>query len=262
MARTQGAIYGPATGRGSDRKTMVVVAEANDDAGRFLRVVVGGRPLSGSVMQAAEIFGAIPLRDGSMHATAKLLPFQSNGPGGHSRTGRQSPSKTRRWRATRLTARPRRLSPSSAGRPQTSALITATFVRLSLRSVSRPKTSSWLQLSRCRVSRFLALSIPRYSLFHATTTRPRGVAAPLVAWLGHRASGGDRDSLRAHPNTPKNGRFAAGGSTHPARARGRSLMQGDLGYATITAAVGDVIPDTIPWSGGSCSDKHTRPVCH
>ena len=33
---------------------MAVVAQANDDADRFLRMVVGGRPLSGSVMQAAE----------------------------------------------------------------------------------------------------------------------------------------------------------------------------------------------------------------
>jgi hypothetical protein len=57
---------------------MAVVAEANDDADRFLRMVVGGRPLSGSVMQAAENFGAIPLRDGSMHATAKLPQFDGD----------------------------------------------------------------------------------------------------------------------------------------------------------------------------------------
>ena len=90
-----------------------------------------------------------------------------------------SPSKTRRWRATQLKSRPLRLSPSSAGRPQTSSLITATFVRLSLRSVIRPKTLSWLQLSRFRVSRSLALSMPRCSLSHATTVtaRCRGAAA-------------------------------------------------------------------------------------
>ena len=75
LARTQGIIYGPATGRDSDRTTVVVAAEANDGADRFLRMVVGGRPLSGSVMQAAENFGAIPLRDGSMHTTAKLPLF-------------------------------------------------------------------------------------------------------------------------------------------------------------------------------------------
>ena len=54
IARTRGAFYGPATGRDSERKTMAVVAEANDDADRFLRMVVGGRPLSGSVMQETD----------------------------------------------------------------------------------------------------------------------------------------------------------------------------------------------------------------
>jgi hypothetical protein len=54
---------------------MAVVAQANDDADRFLRSVVSGRPLCGSVMQPAANVGAIPLRDGNMHATVKLLPF-------------------------------------------------------------------------------------------------------------------------------------------------------------------------------------------
>ena len=58
---------------------MAVVAQANDDADRFLRMVFGGRPLSGSVMQAAETIGAIPMRDGFMIATAKLLPFDGDG---------------------------------------------------------------------------------------------------------------------------------------------------------------------------------------
>ena len=40
VARTQDIFYGPATGRDSDRTTMAVVAEANDDAGRFLRMVL------------------------------------------------------------------------------------------------------------------------------------------------------------------------------------------------------------------------------
>ena len=57
---------------------MAVVAEVNDDADHFLRMIVGGRPLSSSVMQAATNFGAIPLRDGSMQATAKLLPFDGD----------------------------------------------------------------------------------------------------------------------------------------------------------------------------------------
>ena len=79
VSRTKGIFYGPATmGRGADRTTMAVVAEANDDAGRFLRIVVGSRPLSGSVTQAAKNFGAILLRDGSTHATAQLPPFESD----------------------------------------------------------------------------------------------------------------------------------------------------------------------------------------
>ena len=43
---------------------MAVVAEINNDADRYLKIIVNGRPLSGSVMQAATNFGAIPLRDG------------------------------------------------------------------------------------------------------------------------------------------------------------------------------------------------------
>ena len=78
ITRTQGIFYGPAMGRDSERTPMAVVVEANDDAGRFLRMVVGGRPSSGSVMQAAENIGAIPLRGGGMTATAKLLPFDGD----------------------------------------------------------------------------------------------------------------------------------------------------------------------------------------
>ena len=39
VAHTQDTFYGPATGRDSERTRMAVVAEANDDAGRFLRMV-------------------------------------------------------------------------------------------------------------------------------------------------------------------------------------------------------------------------------
>ena len=78
VARTQGIFYGPAAGRGADRTTMAVVAEVNDDADRFLRMVVGGWPLSGSVIQTAANFGAIPLCDSSTQATAKLLPFDGD----------------------------------------------------------------------------------------------------------------------------------------------------------------------------------------
>ena len=45
--------YAPPAGRGSDRTTMAVVAEINDDADHFLRSVVSGRPLNRSVMQTA-----------------------------------------------------------------------------------------------------------------------------------------------------------------------------------------------------------------
>ena len=41
-------------------------------------MVVGGRSLSGSVIQAAENIGAIPLRGGGIRATAKLLPFDGD----------------------------------------------------------------------------------------------------------------------------------------------------------------------------------------
>ena len=42
---------------------MTVVAQINDGADRCLQSVVGGRPLAGSVMQAAGNFGAITLLD-------------------------------------------------------------------------------------------------------------------------------------------------------------------------------------------------------
>ena len=57
---------------------MAVVAEVNDDADRWLRSVVGGRPLAGSVMQAAEYVDAITLRDGSVKANVQLLPFDGD----------------------------------------------------------------------------------------------------------------------------------------------------------------------------------------
>ena len=75
VARAARIFYGSPVGRGSDRTTMAVVAEINDDADRYLKMIVAGRPLSGSVMQAAANFGAIPLRDCSTQSTVKLLPF-------------------------------------------------------------------------------------------------------------------------------------------------------------------------------------------
>ena len=50
---------------------MAVVAQANDGAGRWLRTVVSGRPLDGSVMQTAGNIGAITLKDGSDKAKAQ-----------------------------------------------------------------------------------------------------------------------------------------------------------------------------------------------
>ena len=75
LAHTQGIIYGPVTGRDSDRTTVVVAAEANDGADRFLRMVVGDRPLSGSVMQAAE---KPRTSEPSRCATAAYTPPQSS----------------------------------------------------------------------------------------------------------------------------------------------------------------------------------------
>ena len=61
VALNDHVFFGKPTGRISERTTMAVVAQVNDDAGRWLRSVVGGWPLGGSVMQAAGSFGAITL---------------------------------------------------------------------------------------------------------------------------------------------------------------------------------------------------------
>ena len=49
VACTEGIFYGKPAGRNSERTMVVVVAEINDDADRWLRSIVGGRPLAGSV---------------------------------------------------------------------------------------------------------------------------------------------------------------------------------------------------------------------
>jgi len=74
VALTENIFYGKPTGRSSERTTMAVVAQINDDADRWIRSVVGGRPLAGSVMQAAGNFGAITLRDGSVKAKVQSAP--------------------------------------------------------------------------------------------------------------------------------------------------------------------------------------------
>ena len=72
---TQNIFFGKTTGRRSERTTMAVVAQHNDGADRWLRSVVSGRPLDGSVMQTAANIGAITLKDGSVKAKVQLLPF-------------------------------------------------------------------------------------------------------------------------------------------------------------------------------------------
>ena len=57
VTRADGIFFGKATGRRSERTKVAVVAEVNDDADRWLRSIIGGRPLAGSVTQAAEHFG-------------------------------------------------------------------------------------------------------------------------------------------------------------------------------------------------------------
>ena len=78
VALTAGIFYSKPTSRSSERTAMAVVPQINDDADRWLRSVVGGRPLAGSVLQAAGNFGAITLRDGSVKAKVQLLPFDGD----------------------------------------------------------------------------------------------------------------------------------------------------------------------------------------
>ena len=75
---TENIFFGKPTGRRSERTTMAVVAQHNDGADRWLRSVVSGRPLDGSVMQTASNIGAITLKDGSVKAKVQLLPFDGD----------------------------------------------------------------------------------------------------------------------------------------------------------------------------------------
>ena len=74
---TENIFYGTTTGRRSERTTMAVVAQSNG-TDHWLRSVLSGRPLDGSVMQTAASFGAIALRDGSIEAKVQLLPFDGS----------------------------------------------------------------------------------------------------------------------------------------------------------------------------------------
>ena len=75
---TENIFYGTPTGRRSERTTMAVIAQYNDGTDRRLRSILSGRPLDGSVMQSADSFGAITLRDGSAKAKVQLLPFDGD----------------------------------------------------------------------------------------------------------------------------------------------------------------------------------------
>ena len=75
---TENIFFGKPTGRRSERTTMAVVAQHNDGADRWLRSIVSGRPLDGSVMQSAANTGAITLKDGSVKAKVQLLPFDGD----------------------------------------------------------------------------------------------------------------------------------------------------------------------------------------
>ena len=75
---TDHIFYGRPTGPRSERTTMAVVANSGGRADRWLRSILSGRPLDGSVMQSADSFGAITLRDGSVKAKVQLLPFDGD----------------------------------------------------------------------------------------------------------------------------------------------------------------------------------------
>ena len=75
---TQNIFFGKVTGRRSEHTTIAVVAQVNDGADRWLRAIVSGRPLGGSVMQTAKNIGAITLKDGSVKAKVQLLPFDGD----------------------------------------------------------------------------------------------------------------------------------------------------------------------------------------
>ena len=75
---TQNIFFGKVTGRRSEHTTIAVVAQVNDGADRWLRAIVSGRPLGGSVMQTAKNIGAITLKDGIVKAKVQLLPFDGD----------------------------------------------------------------------------------------------------------------------------------------------------------------------------------------
>ena len=214
VALTENIFYGKPSGRSSERTTMAVVAQINDDADRWLRSVVGGRPLAGSVMQAAGSFGAITLRDGSVNAKVQLLPFDGdaygvfayadsilllNGPQSSERlslTQRLMINPMVRSAAAELVAaqdvaiarytaksasemlEPKKRCASSKKLPTN-----ATCGALSAVSLRRPRSTSWWPPSRCRASRAWTPSTSRRSSSRVMTVTEmrRGVAR---RWAG------------------------------------------------------------------------------
>ena len=75
---TENIFFGKPTGRRSERTTMAVVAQYTDGTDRWLRSILSGRPLDGSVMQTAANTGAITLKEGSAKAKVQLLPFDGD----------------------------------------------------------------------------------------------------------------------------------------------------------------------------------------
>ena len=75
---TQNIYLGKPTGPRSERVTMAVIAQPNDEADRWLRSIMSGRPLDGAVMQPATNIGAITLRNGSAKAKVQLLSFDGD----------------------------------------------------------------------------------------------------------------------------------------------------------------------------------------
>ena len=214
VALTENTFYGMPAGRSSERTTMAVVAQINNDADRWLRSVVGGRPLTGSVKQAAGNFGAITLRDGSAKAKVQLLLFDGDAYGvfafAESTLLLNEPQSSERLSlAQRLMIVPmvrsaaaelvaaqdvaiarytaksasEMLEPKKRCASSKKLPTNATCGALSAVSLRRPRSTSWWPPSRCRASRAWAPSTSRRSssrMMTATEMR-RGVAR---RWIG------------------------------------------------------------------------------
>ena len=187
-----------------------VVAQANDGADRWLRTVVSGRPLDGSVMQTVGNIGAITLKDGTAKAKVQLLPFDGDEYGVFAFVDSilllneakcsERLSLTQRLminpmvrsaateliavteeaiaRGTKRRAHPKCLRQYSAAQRRRRRFTSATCEILSTVPLRRlSSTSLWLP-SRCRASCALMLSTPRCRLSRTMIATPmRSVAA-------------------------------------------------------------------------------------